>query len=137
MAESDTTRLTKAEGRRFAWTLAIAFGIIAAVAMWRGRERVALVLAVVAGLCFVAGGVVPTRLGPVEKAWMSLAHAISRVTTPVFMAVVYFLILTPTGLVRRAFAGRGISPDRSKSTFWIDRPKIEREALRRRMERQF
>jgi hypothetical protein len=137
MAEIDTARLTKAEGRRFAWTLAIAFAVIAVVAFWRGRERVALVLAIVAGLFFVAGAVVPTLLGPVEKAWMSLAHAISRVTTPVFMAVVYFLILTPTGLVRRVVAGRGLSPDRSKSTFWIDRPKIERDALRRRMERQF
>lgn len=137
MAEIDTTRLTKAEGRRFAWTLAIAFAVIAAVAFLRGRERVALVLAIIAGLCFVAGAAVPTLLGPVEKAWMSLAHAISRVTTPVFMAVVYFLILTPTGLIRRAFAGRGVSPERSRSTFWIDRPKIEREALRRRMERQF
>jgi hypothetical protein len=137
MAEIDTTRLTRAEGRRFAWTLAIAFAVIAAIAMWRGRDRVSLVLAVVAGLCFVAGAVAPTRLGPVEKAWMSLAHAISRVTTPIFMGVVYFLILTPTGFIRRTFAGRGISPDKSKSTFWIDRPRMERDAVRRRMERQF
>ena len=29
--------------------------------------------------------VVPTQLGPVERAWMGLAHAISKVTTPIFM----------------------------------------------------
>jgi hypothetical protein len=92
---------------------------------------------VAAGLFFLAGALAPTRLGPVERAWMSLAHAISRITTPVFMGIVYFLILTPTGLLRRAISRKSISPDRSKTTFWVDRPGMDREALRRRMERQF
>jgi hypothetical protein len=137
MENVDSTRLTASEGRRFSWTLAAAFAVLAGLASWRGRDRTALVLAVAAALFFLAGVLVPTRLGPVERAWMSLAHAISRVTTPVFMGIVYFLILTPTGLLRRGISRQSISPDRSKTTFWVDRPRMEREALRRRMERQF
>jgi hypothetical protein len=133
----DPSRLTAREGRRFAWTLAAAFAVLAALASWRGRVGTSLVLAVAAALFFIAGALAPTRLGPVERAWMSLAHAISRITTPVFMGIVYFLILTPTGLLRRAISRKSISPDRSKTTFWVDRPGMDREALRRRMERQF
>jgi len=137
MEEIDSTRLTPREGRRFAWTLAIAFAAIAAIASWRGRNTTALVLSGLAFVCLVAGAVIPSKLGPVERVWMSLARRISRFTTPVFMGIVYFLILTPTGLLRRGFTRKSISPDRSKPTFWIDRPRLEREALRRRMERQF
>ena len=39
----------------------------------------------------LAALVVPTHLGPVQRAWMGLAHAISKVTTPIFMGVVFFV----------------------------------------------
>ena len=137
MEETDSTRLTSAEGRRFAWTLAAAFAVLAAVSQWRGRARIAFVLAVVAGLFFLAGAVLPSRLGPVERAWMGFARAISRVTTPLSMGVVYFVVLTPTGLLRRILSRKRLSPDRSRSTYWIDRKPADRETARRRMERQF
>ncbi len=84
-----------------------------------------------------AGLVAPTRLGPVEKAWMAFARAISRVTTPIFMAIVYFVMLTPTALVRRKLGKRTLGPPRSASTFWVERERTDPEAARRRMERQF
>jgi hypothetical protein len=137
MEETDSARLTPSEGRRFAWTLAVAFAVIAAIAEWRGREWAAFVFGVLAVLFFAAGLGAPTRMGPVERAWMGMARAISRVTTPIFMAVVYFVVLTPTGLLRRAFTRRGLSPSRESKTFWIERQPVDRETLRRRMERQF
>ena len=137
METADSSRLTAAEGRRFAWTLAAAFAVLAGIAQWRGRERAAFVFAVVAGLFFIAGLVAPSRLGPVEKAWMGLARAISRVTTPLFMGIVYYVVLTPTGLVRRALTKHRLSPPRSAPTFWVDRKPLDAEAARRRMERQF
>ena len=137
MEKPDSSRLTPAEGRRFAWTLALAFAVIGSLAQWRGRERVAVIFAIVAGLFLIAGLVAPSRLGPVERAWMGLARAISRVTTPLFMGIVYFLVLTPTGLLRRAVTKRTLSPTRSGETFWVTRKPVDPEAARRRMERQF
>jgi hypothetical protein len=52
-------------------------------------------------LLMVGGVVVPRKLGPVERAWMAAAHRVSKVTTPVIMGIVYFLVLTPIGLVMR------------------------------------
>ena len=137
MEKTDSTGLTAAEGRRFAWTLAAAFAVLGGIAQWRGRELVAVVFAVLAGLLFIAGLVAPSRLGPVERVWMGLARAISRVTTPVLMGIIYFVVLTPTGLLRRALTRRTLSPPRSARTFWVDRKPMELEAARRRMERQF
>lgn len=125
------------EGRRFAWTLATAFTAIGVLAEWRGRARVAVVLLVIGAIFVIAGLIAPKRLGPIERGWMGLARAISKVTTPIFMGVVYFLVLTPTGLLRRAFSRNVLSRDKASETFWIDRKHIDREALRRRMERQF
>jgi hypothetical protein len=137
MEKTDSSGLTAAEGRRFAFTLAAAFAVLGGIAQWRGRERVAIVFAVLAGLFLIAGLVAPSRLGPVERAWMGLAKAISRVTTPLFMGIIYFIVLTPTGLLRRALAKKTLSPARSSKTFWVDRKPAEPEAARRRMERQF
>lgn len=137
MEKADTSRLSVSEGRRFAWTLAIAFAVIGAIAEWRGRERAALILAVVAGLFFLAGALAPTRLALVERLWMTLARAISRITTPIFMGVVYFVVLTPTGVFRRRFGKRLLSPSRSSPTYWVDRKPSDPETARRRMERQF
>jgi hypothetical protein len=36
---------------------------------------------------------------------MKLAHALSKVTTPIFMGIVYFVVLTPIGFIRRSFGG--------------------------------
>jgi hypothetical protein len=111
--------------------------VLGAFAGFRGRERAALVVAIVAGIFFIAGLAVPSRLGPVERAWMGLARAISRVTTPLFMGIVYFMVLTPIGLLRRAVTKRTLSPSRSAKTCWVDRKPTEPAAARQRMERQF
>jgi len=137
MEKTDSAGLTAAEGRKFAFTLAAAFAVFGGIAQWRGRERAAIVFAVLAGLFLLAGLIAPSRLGPVERAWMGLAKAISRVTTPLFMGIVYFVVLTPTGWLRRALTKRTLSPSRSAKTFWVDRKPMDPEAARRRMERQF
>ena len=137
MEKADSARLTVSEGRRFAWTLAGAFAVLGGIAWWRGRERAAVIFAGIAAVFFLAGLIAPTRLGPVERAWMALARAISRVTTPLFMGIVYFVVLTPIGFLRRTFTKRALSPPRTAKTFWIERKKIDADATRRRMERQF
>lgn len=138
MASDDARRLTAAAGRKFAWTLAAAFALLALFGWWREREALIRVASAIAILLGVAGVVVPAKLGPLERAWMKLGELLSRVTAPVFLAVVYFLVLTPLALVRRAMGRSAIHRDRSAGTFWFAR-EIPPDAAtaRRRMERQF
>jgi hypothetical protein len=67
-----------------------------------------------------AGAVIPASLGPVYRAWMGLAHAISRVTTPVFMGVVFFAVLMPVGLVMRLFGRNPLKRQEVNQSYWAE-----------------
>ena len=121
MAHRSSARLSPREGRSFAFTLTGAFAALAAVSWWRGHQRTCTVFAVVAGVLCLAGLLVPARLGPVRDAWMALAPAISKVTTPIFMTLVYFLVITPSALVRRLLGGNPLRQSHGKPTGWVDR----------------
>jgi hypothetical protein len=123
--------LTASEGRKFAFAVGAAFAALAALLLWRGHEPFATALLFTGGLLFAAGLVIPTRLGPVERAWMGVAHAISRVTTPVFMSITYFLVLMPVGLLRRAVARNPLRRDPASSSYWVRHEQREAESMRR------
>lgn len=123
MADRIPARLTTAEGRKFGLTVGIAFLVFAAIALWRQRQTAEFVLGSL-GAALVAGGlVVPTRLGPVQRAWMRLAHALSKVTTPIFMGVVYFVVLSPIGIVMRAMGKSPLARVKPGDSAWIVREK--------------
>ena len=132
-----TAEFTAKQGRRFAFTVAIAFAVIAALTYWRDRHLVAAAAASIALVLALAGLAVPARLGPVERGWMSFARLISRVTTPVFMGIVYFLVLTPAGVIRRTVGRNPLEHRLDNGGYWAKRPARDREVSRRRMERQF
>jgi hypothetical protein len=66
---------------------------------------------------------------------MGLAHLLSKVTTPLFMGLVYFGVLTPLGGLRKLFGGARLSPRTREASRWMEHtaPADRRE----RMERQF
>ena len=130
LANAAPARLTVAEGRRFAFTVGIAFLVLAVTVAWRGHTAPATILGVLAALFVSAGIIVPRRLAPIQRGWMALAIGISRVTTPIVMGVVYFLVLTPTGLLRRALGRNPLKP-RTNGTLWFDRATEERGDLTR------
>lgn len=122
MAAGVSARLTVAQGRRFALTVGAAFLTFAAVAWWNGHPTTTNVLGALGGALVLAGIVIPTHLGPVERAWMRLAHVISKVTTPIVMGLMYLLVLTPIGLLRTTFGGNPLVHERHRKGFWKPRP---------------
>ena len=121
MAARVSARLTPGEGRRFGLTLGAAFLVLAGLTAWRGHSLEARAFAGLGGALVVAALVVPARLGLVHRFWMALAAAISRVTTPAFLGLVYFAVLTPTGLVRRLTGRNQLARPRQAKTFWVAR----------------
>jgi len=134
MAARIPARLTRSEGLRFALTVGLAFLALAAIAWLRGRAVSAAVLGALGALLVTAGLLMPSSLGPVYRAWMGLAHAISRVTTPVILGVLYFVIVTPTGWVRRLAGHRTLARTAKSTGFWT--PRVD-APLREDMEHQF
>ena len=118
------------EGRVFALTLAGGFLFLAAVGLWRDAHRLVVISSTIAVVSVLAALLVPGRLTPISKAWMMVGALIGRVTTPVLLAVIYYLIFTPIGVVRRLVAPRR-SP---KGSNWHRRPPLPPPS---RMEHQF
>lgn len=133
MASAIPARLSPAEGRKFGLTVGAAFLLLAALLWWRGKPA-APVFGALGALLGLAAAAIPSRLGPIQRAWMGLAHLISRVTTPIFMGVVYFVVLTPIGLVRRAFGRNPMALRAASGSYWVSR---HDDAMRSGMERQF
>ena len=134
MARRVSTRLSTAEGRKFGLTVGGAFLAITAILWWRQHATAMLVTGSLGGALMLAGLLIPRHLGPVERAWMGLAHAISKVTTPIFMAVLYYLVLLPAGLIMRMFGNRPLVHPAGENGYWILRSKGESPST---MERQF
>jgi hypothetical protein len=118
LATGIPARLSPAEGRKFGLTVGAAFLVLAGITWWREHETLMYVFSGLGGALIAAGLVVPAHLGPTYRAWMGLAHAISKVTTPIFMGIVYFLVIMPVGLIMRALGRNPIRHRPVDGSFW-------------------
>ncbi len=135
MAEGIPTRLSVADARRFGLMVGAAFCLLGALLWWRGRPMAAGVVGA-AGAALVALGLVrPRVLSPVFRAWMKLAMVLSKVTTPVLLAAVYFLVITPIGILRRLTGNNALRARARGNSFWVTRENRGRQ--RADLERQF
>ncbi|HEX6575678.1 MAG TPA: SxtJ family membrane protein [Gemmatimonadaceae bacterium] len=128
---------SRGQGRKFGLTVGIAFLVIALISLWRGHDLAPKIFGAFAAILIVAALVAPRALERVDAAWMKLAHAISRVTTPVFMSIVYFVVLTPIGILRRRIGRNPMVHEADNGSYWITRPPKDAEKQRLGMERQF
>jgi hypothetical protein len=126
-----SARLSPAQGRKFAFTLVIAFLVLGLLSMWRGHEVAPYFLFVPAGIFLLAGLLVPTRLGPIKRAWMGLGHRISLFMAPVILAVIYFGALTLFGLAMRMMGKRPLTEHHKKDTAWVPREGKRQSNLKR------
>ena len=59
---------------------------------------------ILAAVLSVFGFAAPMALRPVYRLWMRFGLVLSRITTPIIMGLVFFLMITPIGLIRRLFS---------------------------------
>ncbi len=110
------------ELRRFGVTVGIPLALLAGVGVWRGHTILPAVLGGAAVSLGVLALLAPRLLSPVHKLWMKIADALAWFNTRVLLGVVYYLVMTPTGIVMRLM-GRDPLDRRLKDrpTYWIDR----------------
>lgn len=125
-----------AGNRTFGFVLAGLLVLFAGWPLWGGgelRSWVAGLAAVLLGLSVVA----PAGLAPLNRSWTRLAHGLQIILTPVLLALIYSLVVLPTGLVMRLL-GRDLLGQRDggeKGSFWRHREQTEGEA--KQMKYQF
>jgi hypothetical protein len=115
-------------------------GVFFAIGSWwlyRGRGGPATVVLIVVGsLLLLAGALVPSLLRGPYRAWMSLAEALSMVMTNVILAIVYFGVVTPIGVARRAFGGDPLRRRaRAGGSYWF--PYSDRQRDLKHYEKMF
>jgi len=92
--------------------IAVLFGVIFPWLFSRGIPRWPLIVfAVLAVWALIA----PKTLRVVYRGWMRLGLLISRITTPLILGIVFFVMFAPIGLLRRMFGwdsmARTLNPD--------------------------
>ena len=61
------------------------------------------------GLLGALAIIVPNWLRPVYKGWMRFGLALSKITTPIIMGIIFFLLITPIALVLRIVGADSMS----------------------------
>jgi hypothetical protein len=125
------------EARRFAWILSALLVALSGLWWWRGLAgRAAGLLGAAALVLALALAVRPLWLR-LFRGWMRFAEGLAWVSTRVLLALFYFVVLTPVGLVFRLARRDALDlawKDRRPS-YWIDREPVEPSV--ERYEKQF
>lgn len=92
----------------------------------------------IAGLSLLAAGLlVPRLLGPVYPVWMAFALVLGTIMTAVLLSLVFYLVVTPIGLVLKVLGKDPMHrrPDPSLASYWIARSEESNDV--KRMEKYY
>ena len=108
--------------RRFGWVALIFFGCLCALGIWKDKPLATYLFGFLSilGLGFI---VAPATLKPVHAAWLKMAHFVGRVVTFLMLALAYYLVITPAGLIKRFLGGTPlpVKPDKKVFSYWVTR----------------
>ena len=123
--------------REFGLVVGGVFVLLAGWWLYRGKlASVTQILLPLGGLLVLLGLIWPRALVLPNKAWMLLAEGLSYVTTRIILALVFFLIVTPIGFVKRLSGWDPLSRrSASSESYW--KPYSERQRDRRHYEKMY
>ena len=84
------------------------------------------VWALVIALIFLFLGLTkPSVLKPLNTAWIKLGEILGKIIAPIVMLLVFFIVITPIGLMLRLFGKDilGLKFSEKVKTYWITRDK--------------
>ena len=89
--------------------------------------------ALVLSITFLILGAINSKfLSPLKDYWIKLGEILGKIIAPLVMSLVFFIILTPIGLILRIFGKDLLKLKKSKkSSYWLSRGDLKS------MDRQF
>ena len=111
--------------RSFGIVFFIFFLIIAVYPIFYGQEL--RIWSLILSLIFLILGLAKSRiLTPLNLLWFKFGMLLGRIVSPVVMGLVFFLVVTPTGLIMRALKKDLLNLKKKKSnTYWIKKDQIK------------
>ena len=110
------------EIRKFTLVIAIALGVIGSIVYYKsGNFDVVGWLWGIALLLLILGFILPSILRPIYRLWMLLAYFIGGVVCRVILTVLFYVVLTPTGLVLKLFGKDVLDKkfDKRRGSYWV------------------
>ncbi len=114
------------ELKKFAITVSCALGILGGLFLWR-KGDLAFLFWAVGVILLLLGLIKPVLLGPIQRAWMRAALFIGFFMTHLILALMYYLVFTPVGLVMKAL-GRDplrLKFNKNAESYWVKREAAE------------
>lgn len=110
------------EIRKFGSVAFIFFGLLCTIAVWRHKVLLTCFFGTLSslGLGFL---VIPRPLKPVYDAWLKIAHFIGSSITAIMLILAYYLVITPSGIIKRLLGGpiMPLKPDKNVLSYWRSR----------------
>ena len=105
------------------------FVVFLIVALWplKHDEDIRLWSLALSIIFFILGILNSKLLTPLNKLWFKFGIFLGVIVSPIIMGIVFFLVVTPTGVLMRLLGKDLLKMDRTKSTstYWIKREKID------------
>lgn len=118
--------------RNFGLTTGLIAGILFGLIIpWLFGQRLPIWPWVLLAVLVVWALLAPSTLRPVYRGWMRLGLMISRVTTPLILGIVFYIVVMPFGLVRRVLGRDPMSRafDPEISSYRVESETTSREYL--------
>jgi len=119
-------KIKKSSNRSFGLVF---FFVFFAIALWpltiEGQVRL---WSIAISLVFLILGLINSKLlNPLNILWMKIGVLLGTVVSPIVMGIVFFLVVTPTGLIMRALGKDLLSKkfDGNRNSYWIKRDKTK------------
>lgn len=109
--------------RQFGILTGTVWGILSFL-LWKKKENmVYLYLLFFSSFLLIAGIVAPKTLGPIYKVWTRLTHAMGEVVTRMILGLIFFLVVTPLGLILRLLGKDflDLKKNANRTTYWVSK----------------
>ena len=122
---------------KFGIVLGIVLSIIGTIQLLKGNTRIYPWFYIAGVLSFSLGFFVPVALKPVYFLFNRITHAIGSFITGLVLVIIFYIVLTPIGLIGRLFGKNFLDINWAKetNTYWIK--KEQTSAGTERYEKQF
>ena len=108
--------------RIFGTVAFIFFGCLCTLGIWTNKYIPTYLFGAfsVIGLGFI---LIPKPMRPVYTAWLKIASFLNMVVTTLILILAYYLVITPSGLIKRLIGGPPLplKPDKKASSYWVNR----------------
>jgi hypothetical protein len=108
--------------RSFGLVFTAIFGILGLLPLWHGRTPRVWAL-ILAGILLLVSILRPSVLHVANRLWMRFGLLLSRVVNPVVMGLLFYVVVTPIGLIRRMSGSDPLKLrfDSQTPSYWLAR----------------